>query len=49
MKKEEVIPPFKIWRFFKKYESKVKYPICCSDCQSFIQKEVLEMADEEII
>lgn len=38
------IKPFKLERYFAKWEFKAPYLLCCSDCQSFTQKELLAMA-----
>jgi hypothetical protein len=40
-------PDFKVERFFAKYEFTAPYLLCCSDCESFSLKEILEIADEE--
>lgn len=39
--------PFKLERYFAKYEFSVKYLLSPSDCDGLSQKEVLSMADKE--
>ncbi|MDX1284831.1 MAG: aminotransferase class I/II-fold pyridoxal phosphate-dependent enzyme, partial [Draconibacterium sp.] len=41
------IKPFKLERYFAKYEFTVKYLLSCSDCEPLLLSEVLEMADTE--
>lgn len=41
------LKPFKLERYFAKYEFSVKYLLSSSDCDGLSQKEVLEMADPE--
>ncbi len=41
------IAPFKLERYFALYEFKVKYLLSSSDCESLMQRELLEMADAE--
>lgn len=40
------IQPFKLERYFAKYEFSAPYLLSCSDCEALTQKELLEMADE---
>jgi aspartate/methionine/tyrosine aminotransferase len=37
------LPPFKLERFFAKYEFNVQYLLCASDCQSFTIQELLAL------
>lgn len=39
--------PFKLERYFAKYEFSAKYLLSCSDCDGLPQKELLELADDE--
>ncbi|MBI4990927.1 aminotransferase class I/II-fold pyridoxal phosphate-dependent enzyme [Candidatus Gottesmanbacteria bacterium] len=41
------LKPFKLERFFAKYEFTAKYLLCCSDCDGLSQNELLSMADRE--
>ena len=41
------LTPFKLERYFAKYEFNVNYSLCSSDCDGLSQKELLEMADKE--
>lgn len=41
------IQPFKLERYFAKYEFSVKYLLSSSDCDGLEQKELLSLADEE--
>lgn len=41
------IKPFKLERYFAKYEFTAKYLLSCSDCEALKLQEVLEMADSE--
>ncbi|MFX1533828.1 MAG: aminotransferase class I/II-fold pyridoxal phosphate-dependent enzyme [Promethearchaeota archaeon] len=41
------IRPFKLERYFAKYEFSAKYLLSSSDCESLTQQEVLALADEE--
>jgi len=41
------IQPFKLERFFAKYEFSVPYLLCCSDCEALSQKELLKSADKD--
>lgn len=41
------IQPFKLERYFAKYEFSVKYLLSSSDCDGLEQKELLSFADEE--
>ena len=41
------IKPFKLERYFSKYEFSVKYLLSSSDCDGLDQKELLALADEE--
>jgi hypothetical protein len=36
---------FKLEDFFEKYEFKVKYLLCASDCESFTIGELLDLED----
>ncbi|MCP4352371.1 MAG: aminotransferase class I/II-fold pyridoxal phosphate-dependent enzyme [Desulfobacterales bacterium] len=36
------IPPFRLERYFAKYEFSARYLLCCSDCESFSVREMLE-------
>ena len=40
------IRPFKLERYFAKYEFSAPYLLCCSDCEALSLKEVLSMAEE---
>jgi len=40
------IQPFKLERYFAKYEFSAPYLLSCSDCEALTKKELLEMADE---
>ncbi len=40
------IQPFKLERYFAKYEFSAPYLLSCSDCEAQSQKELQEMADE---
>ncbi len=37
------LPPFKLERYFAKYEFNVQYLLCASDCQSFTVQELLAL------
>lgn len=41
------LQPFKLERYFARYEFSVKYLLSSSDCDGLSQKEVLELADDE--
>lgn len=41
------IQPFKLERYFAKYEFSAPYLLSCSDCEALTKKELLEMADEK--
>lgn len=41
------IQPFKLERYFAKYEFTVPYLLCCSDCEAMSQKELLQLADQD--
>ena len=41
------IQPFKLERYFAKYEFSAPYLLCSSDCEALTLKELLAMADEE--
>ena len=41
------IQPFKLERYFAKYEFSVKYLLSSSDCDGLLQSELLRMADNE--
>ena len=41
------LKPFKLERYFAKYEFSVKYLLSSSDCDGLVQSELLEMADDE--
>jgi len=41
------LKPFKLERYFAKYEFSVKYLLCSSDCDGLVQSELLGMADGE--
>ncbi len=43
------IAPFKLERYFAKYEFKTKYLLSPSDCESFSLRELLVMADAEAL
>jgi aspartate/methionine/tyrosine aminotransferase len=43
------IQPFKLERYFAKYEFSAPYLLCCSDCEPLTLKEVLSWADEETL
>ncbi|KIZ07359.1 aminotransferase, classes I and II [Monoraphidium neglectum] len=38
--------PFKLERFFGKYEFNAPHLLCCSDCEPLTMRELLELADE---
>jgi aspartate/methionine/tyrosine aminotransferase len=40
-------PPFKLERYFAKYEFKVKYLLSPSDCEALSQRELVQMADAD--
>jgi len=40
------IQPFKLERYFAKYEFSAPYLLSCSDCEALTLKEVLSIADE---
>lgn len=42
------LKPFKLERYFAKYEFSVKYLLSSSDCDGLVQKELLELADDEV-
>ena len=39
--------PFALERYFAKHEFSAPYLLCCSDVEPLLQKELLEMADDE--
>ncbi|RPI22184.1 MAG: aspartate aminotransferase, partial [Chloroflexota bacterium] len=41
------LKPFKLERYFAKYEFSAPYLLSASDCESLRLNEVLEMADDE--
>jgi aspartate/methionine/tyrosine aminotransferase len=41
------LTPFKLERYFAKYEFSVKYPLSSSDCDGLSQSDLLKMADDE--
>lgn len=41
------IPPFKLERYFAKYEFSAPHLLSCSDCEPLTLKELLALADEE--
>jgi aspartate/methionine/tyrosine aminotransferase len=41
------LKPFKLERYFAKYEFSVKYLLSSSDCDGLVQRSLLEMADDE--
>ena len=41
------IEPFKLERYFAKYEFSAPYLLSCSDCEPLMMKELLDMADDE--
>lgn len=41
------LSPFKLERYFAKYEFSVKYLLSPSDCEELSQNEVLELTDDE--
>jgi len=41
------LPPFKLERYFDRYEFSAPYLLSCSDCESLRLNELLEMADRE--
>lgn len=43
----QLLPPFKLEEFWKKYEFTAPYLLCCSDAESFSMNEILELADPE--
>lgn len=43
------LPPFKLERYFAKYEFEVKYLLCCSDCESMTIEELLSFDPEASI
>jgi hypothetical protein len=40
--------PFKLERFFEKWEFKAKHLLCCSDCEPLTMPEVLAHADADV-
>ena len=42
------IPPFKLERFFAKYEFNVPYLLCASDCESLSVRELLKFEPDSI-
>ena len=40
-------PPFKLERYYAKYEFTVKYMLSCSDAEAISMKELLSFADDE--
>lgn len=42
------LKPFKLERYFAKYEFSVKYLLSSSDCDGLLQKELITMADDEM-
>lgn len=43
------IPPFKIERFFARYEFSAPYLLSCSDCEPMMLNELLQLADNELL
>jgi len=43
------IEPFKLERYFAKYEFSAKYLLSSSDCDGLLQQEVLSYADVETL
>jgi hypothetical protein len=41
------LAPFKLERFFARYEFKVRYLLSSSDCESLTLPELLALADDE--
>lgn len=41
------LQPFKLERYFAKYEFKAEYLLCSSDCEPIIQSELLDLVDDE--
>ncbi|KAF6250599.1 aminotransferase, classes I and II [Scenedesmus sp. NREL 46B-D3] len=41
--------PFKLERFFAKYEFQSPYLLCCSDCEALTMQELLAAADEDTL
>ena len=41
--------PFKLERYFAKYEFSAKYLLCCSDCDGLLMNEIVDMADERTV
>jgi aspartate/methionine/tyrosine aminotransferase len=37
------LPPFKLERYFARYEFNVRHLLCCSDCETFAIKELLSL------
>ncbi len=42
------VKPFKLERYFAQYEFSAKYLLSSSDCDGLLQKELVDMADEEM-
>ena len=40
------LPPFKLERYFSRYEFKAEYMLCGSDCESLSMKEILDLEPE---
>ncbi len=40
-----ILPPFKIERYFARYEFSAPYLLCCSDCEPLLLPELLSMAE----
>jgi aspartate/methionine/tyrosine aminotransferase len=43
------LQPFKLERYFARYEFSAPYLLCCSDCEPFTLKELLLLADEQTL
>jgi aspartate/methionine/tyrosine aminotransferase len=41
------IQPFRLERYFAKYEFSAPYLLCCSDCEPFTLRELISLADAE--
>ncbi len=41
--------PFELERYFAQYEFSAKWLLCCSDCEPLSMKELLNMADGEVL
>ena len=42
------MPPFKLERYFAKYEFNVDYVLCCSDCESLTIQDLLDLEPDAV-